>query len=128
MLEKEFEAYFARLCRLNKCIYFKIPDTKSINRANRKFHKEEKRPYDSVLVTPNKTYCIEAKIEGRALKPHQRANMIITNKINPHTGLVIRKYHNYVRLDVISENNTETMKFHDEQTIIKYLINYGLKH
>ena len=74
-----------------KCSYFKIPDTKMLNKFNRKFNKEEKRFCDGILITPQKNYCIECKYGNNSLKPHQKMNMEAINKINGSFFLLRKK-------------------------------------
>jgi len=77
------------------CAYIKIPDTKMINAKNRHIHKEEKRPFDGILVTPNNNFCIECKINSGKLLPHQENNGRLIDNINQSFYIIrkrIRKY------------------------------------
>lgn len=93
--EKSFEAELRHMAALCKCAYFKIPDVKPTKEKlkDRKNYlmTEEKRPYDSNLVTPNGIYAIECKYNYNSLEPHQKANLEEINRICPGTGWVLRK-------------------------------------
>jgi len=100
MKETDFEKVFAHNAGYFNMRYYKITDQKYINAGNRRFHKEEKRPFDGVMVTDIKTYCIEFKIGSAAAKEHQIKNLCDINLINPNTGLIIRRFDTYIRVDI----------------------------
>ena len=96
--EKEFEKAIEKFAPFLKMRYFKIPDTHMINKKNRDQNREEKRPFDGVLVTKNGNALIECKFQNNKLMPHQLANkeaidkqnrtfFVLTEKINKTKGL-----------------------------------------
>lgn len=124
MLEKDFERNIANVAVLMKCKYFKIPDTKMINKNNRGFHKEQKRPFDGILVTPNGIIIIEAKIGSVALKPHQLDNIELTNKIKPNSAYVVRKFDKYIRIDYHNKGEVTKTKVNNEKELIDFFLGY----
>ena len=80
--EAQFEKELATIAPHFNCRYIKIPDTKMINKSNRKTHREDKRPFDGVLITRSGNACIECKINRINLEEHQALNEIMINKIN----------------------------------------------
>ena len=96
--EKAFEKAIEKFAPFLKMRYFKIPDTHMINKKNRDQNREEKRPFDGVLVTKNGNALIECKFQNNKLMPHQLANkeaidkqnrtfFVLTEKINKTKGL-----------------------------------------
>ena len=120
MLEKDFETSIATVSQLMGCKYFKIPDTKMLNAGNRYYNREQKRPFDAVLITPYKTYVIEAKIQYGALKPHQLVNIELSNKINPNTGYVVRWFPKFIRIDYHENGSITKIKVADIKELITY--------
>ena len=88
--EAEFEKELFDSALNNGCYYHKIPDAKGINRFNRGSHREEKRPFDGVLVAPEWTLCIECKYNYGKLSDHQHANLERNNSINSYSSYVVR--------------------------------------
>lgn len=88
--EKEFEKDLKKIAPLFGCLYLKIPDTKMLNANNRYRNREEKRPFDAVLVTPAGNFCIECKVNYNGLKPHQKTTQDKINSIN-NSFFVFRK-------------------------------------
>lgn len=70
--EQRFERNLQKLFEYQGCFYIKIPDTKMINRRNRKNHWEQKRPFDGILVTKYGNFAIECKYQYNKLESHQR--------------------------------------------------------
>ena len=92
---EKLEKTLNKITPLFNCQYIKIPDvTKKTMVMIRKYKrydlKPKKRPFDAVLVTPNKTFCIEIKIDYDNLKPHQKNWNDKINKIN-NSFFVIRQ-------------------------------------
>lgn len=115
--EKQLEKQIEQIAGYFGCAYFKIPDSKSINRDNRHFHREEKRPFDGILVTPFGNYCIECKINSRKLLTHQSKNERIINEINQSFFVIrkrIRKYNCVYQIEQPERNVVfETGKIED---------------
>lgn len=88
--EAQFEKDLATYARMINCVYIKIPDTNMLNKTNRHRNREQKRPFDGILVTNHKNYCIECKIDSGHLLPHQESNQQGINKLNG-TFYVLRK-------------------------------------
>lgn len=88
--EAQFEKDLAYYAPLSGCAYFKIPDPKCINAKTRRYHHEDKRPFDGVLVTPQGNYCVECKINSGKLLAHQDKNQRTINTIND-SFIVLRK-------------------------------------
>ena len=103
MNEKEFEKQLTRIAPLFGCLYFKIPDTTMLNKNNRNINREQKRPFDGVLVTESGNYCIECKVDSNRLKPHQIVNLDDVNKINGK-GYVLRVRNRKQRVYVVEWN------------------------
>lgn len=80
--EANFEKELKYVARSMGCMYIKIPDTRMINASNRYMHREEKRPFDSILVTPYGNVCVECKINSAKLSQHQRWYRDKIEKIN----------------------------------------------
>ena len=80
--EEIFERDLIKFGKYFGCMYIKIPDTKMINKFNRKNNREMKRPFDGIMVTKKQNFCIECKFGNNVLKDHQRINQDIINEIN----------------------------------------------
>lgn len=80
--EANFEQEIQILARKYKSMYIKIPDTKMLNKSNRQFNREHKRPFDGLLITPKGNYCVEFKIDNRKLSPHQADYKKLINMVN----------------------------------------------
>lgn len=88
--EKMFENELRHVASLVKCVYFKIPDPivtrdriKEDGKGRKNFKlTEERRPFDSVLVTPSGTACVECKYNYNGLLEHQHDNLVDVTKIN----------------------------------------------
>ena len=80
--EQQFEKDLAQVAQLLGCFYAKIPDTKMLNAENRYRNREQKRPFDAVIITPNGNFCIEAKYMYGELKDHQKHTQSKINNIN----------------------------------------------
>ena len=70
--EAQFERDLAISALLTNCQYIKIPDTKMINAKNRHLNREQKRPFDGILITPKINVCIECKYNYNQLEGHQK--------------------------------------------------------
>jgi len=121
MTEAEFEKQLTRIAPLYGCRYFKIPDTKMINKNNRKSNREQKRPFDGILVTESGNYCIECKVDSNTLKPHQKVNLDDINKINGR-GFVLRVRNGKQRVYVIECNGKTLVEFGTIDELIKQFI------
>jgi len=80
--EAQFEHDLSNIAYYFGCYYVKIPDTRMINKQNRHRNREEKRPFDGILITPNRNFCIECKINSGKLLEHQKRNESIINEKN----------------------------------------------
>jgi hypothetical protein len=69
--EADFEKELERIAPLFGCQYIKILDTKSINKNNRKKHREVKRICDAIIMTRTANWFCECKMESAPLKTHQ---------------------------------------------------------
>ncbi len=88
--EQILERDLADAARYFGCLYIKIPDTHMINAKNRMRNREDKRPFDGILLTPTQNWCIECKIDYAPLKPHQDLTRKLINDFN-QTYIIIRK-------------------------------------
>jgi len=93
--EAKFEHELTKIAPLFGCRYVKIPDSKSINRNNRYSHREEKRPFDAILITPNGNFCIECKINSGKLLTHQERNGQMINEINQSFYIIRKRIRTY---------------------------------
>ena len=119
--EAQFEKDLSFVAPLLGCIYIKIPDTKMINKFNRHNNREEKRPFDAVLVTPNCNYCIECKINYNTLETHQSYNQTNINLIN-QTFFVFRKRINK-KVKYQIEHNSQMLFDTDKiEELIKFMV------
>lgn len=70
---------------------FIIPDPMGITEDNRFYNREKKRPFDFVLITPNRVYCIEAKYQYGKQLDHQAETERKMRQVNPGAYYLIRK-------------------------------------
>jgi hypothetical protein len=104
--EALFESHMKNTAPLVGCLYIKIPDTQMLNRNNRYDHKEKKRPFDGIIVTPTGNWCVELKYGYPKLMPHQKQNQDRINEIN-RSFIVIRK------IKRIQFKHKYRLEFHD---------------
>ena len=109
--ESLFEKELSRIAPLFSCRYFKIPDPKNINRANRHSVKEDKRPFDAVLVTQKGCFCIECKYKNGSLLPHQKLNGQEIEKINGHFYVFRKIFYKKRGMIYRIENSEKTVLF-----------------
>lgn len=69
--EAIFEKELLYLCPTLGWRYIKIPDAKMITAKNRNKVREEKRPFDSIISTPEGLIAIECKYNYNKLEAHQ---------------------------------------------------------
>ncbi len=80
--ESYFEKNIKKIAPLFGMLYYKIPDTKMLNAYNRNKNKEDKRPFDGILITSKQNYCIECKVNYGKLLDHQKINQLLINNKN----------------------------------------------
>jgi hypothetical protein len=83
--EAKFVSEFKKAATLRGWIVAPIPDPKGtyINQAY--------RPFDFVLITERKVFCVEAKYQNNSLLPHQKGTSEAIETINPMAYWIIRK-------------------------------------
>jgi hypothetical protein len=157
LLEKGFETEFGNEAVRRGCLKIKIPDVvinkaiydkpsrealeaarKSVTPQQRGYldtivkyannMQAHKRPFDDVLVTPNRTYCVELKVASGMLKDHQEYWLKKVNGIHPYSGIVIRRYTSnggYLRVDFPNELKSKEEKhtFANYDELFKFLVN-----
>jgi hypothetical protein len=69
--EERFKAMLSVSLRKYRAFWVNIPDTKMITKENRSYHREDKRPFDGVIIAPNFVLCVELKYMYNGLKEHQ---------------------------------------------------------
>jgi len=121
--EAIFEKELGQVAPIFGCAYFKIPDTKMINKFNRHRNREDKRPFDSILITPKGNYCIECKVNYNKLSEHQQKNQLTVNNINS-SFYVLRKNVNTKQIIYSIIFNGKVVK---KTASISVLVNYFLK-
>lgn len=117
--EKQFEDEIKRLAPVLKSRYYKIPDTHMINKENRHKHKEDKRPFDGVLVTPYGNYCVECKVGNNKLTGHQEETMKRINEINESFVVLSRKITKKTVVYKV-ENGKQTKEFSNLLDMLKF--------
>ena len=117
-----------------KCRYIKIPDIPpklmyEIVKYNRYDIQVKKRPFDAIMITPNKNYCIECKINYDTFLPHQKIEQTRINKINPYSFFVIRKKYLTKKIIITIEYENEVVfKTNDLEKVIMWFKNKGEKN
>jgi hypothetical protein len=71
--EEQFKKDLAQVMAFKGVTYINIPDTKMLNKHNRALNREEKRPFDGLLIGSNGILCIEFKFGYNNLELHQEA-------------------------------------------------------
>ncbi len=90
--ERAFEKNLKKVASLFGMLYYKIPDTKMLNAYNRNRNKEDKRPFDGILITPKQNYCIECKVNYGKLSDHQKINQFLINNKNGSFYVLRKKF------------------------------------
>lgn len=119
--EQIFERELKRIAPLYKCAYVKIPDTKMLNANNRNNNRENKRPFDGMLITPNFNYCIECKYQYNKLLPHQNIMKIMVDAIN-NSYYIFRKRKLKEGFVYTIEKNGILLKTNKIEELIKYFL------
>ena len=122
--EAQFEKNLEIVAPLYGCEYVKIPDTRMINKNNRKTHREQKRPFDGVICTPEWNWCVECKIKSAKLENHQKKWREKINNINGKF-LVLRRYENTKGIYYKIESHFGTWKTTELKDIFEFC---KLKH
>jgi len=118
--EQAFEKELQRIAPLVKSRYYKIPDTKMLNRQNRGRNREEKRPFDAVLATPYGNACVECKYGYNTLKPHQARNKQDIDSLNG-SFFVLTKRQRKRKAVYICENSGDKQEFCNALEMLQYV-------
>ena len=91
--EKDFQNAFAQLAQFMGCTLEEIPDyiPDGDGRGGYRKFKAKKRPFDAVLVTPLRVYCLEFKYQNGVCLPHQENTGRRIRKVNRVAYFVVRK-------------------------------------
>jgi len=88
--EAQFQKDLAIAAAVCGCLLIDIPDP--VPSAKLRFNnREKKRPFDCVLVTPDKVYCLELKYQYGKQMPHQKRTEQLINSVNPLAYYVVTK-------------------------------------
>jgi hypothetical protein len=109
--EQQFENDLEVTAMLLGCRYYKIPDTKMINKTNRYKHHEQKRPFDGVLCTRDGNFIIECKYGNGKLLPHQELNLSESYAINGKSFVLRKKQ--------LKAGVVYTVETHEKEVIYK---------
>ena len=88
--EAQFQKDLAIAAAVCGCLLIDIPDP--VPSAKLRFNnREKKRPFDCVLVTPDKVYCLELKCQYGKQMPHQKLTEQLIGSVNPCAYYVVTK-------------------------------------
>lgn len=103
--EAAFESHFASCAAYFGCYYVKVPDMIPTRQRVRDYRNgvapEALKPFDGVLITPDKTFCLEFKQGYTSQSTNQMITESRITKINAHTYFVVRK-HQKAKKDVFT--------------------------
>jgi len=91
--ETEFQNAFAQLAQFRGATLETIPDFIPERKAGGGYTKfrAHKRPFDAILATPIKVYCLEFKYQHGSLLPHQENTGRRIHIVNPEAYRIVRK-------------------------------------
>ncbi len=118
--EAGFKSDFKQACSVFGCLLIDIPDP--VPSANLRIHNwEKKRPFDVVMVTPKKIFCIELKYGYNKQMEHQKETEQKILNINQIGYFVVNKRKSrHGNVYSIIQNESEILKTRDITEIIKY--------
>jgi hypothetical protein len=92
-----------------------------INKDNRSQNREQKRPFDGILVTPKGNICVECKINYNQLLTHQER---FRNEIAQINGkfIVLRKKFYKNSVEYVVETMTESRQYPELRDLLMFLI------
>ncbi len=118
--EAEFERELQYVAQSLGCRYIKIPDTRMLNKYNRSQNREQKRPFDGILVMPGGNICVECKINYNKLLPHQERHMQEISYLNG-CFVVLRKKFYKKSVEYVAETAVKSRQFGTLRELIEYL-------
>ncbi len=122
--EQEFENMLKHAVEIFGGEYSKVPDTRMINKDNRKSHREQKRPFDNTISSKNFNWLTECKINYASLKPHQKEKRDRINKLNKGF-LVLRKIRKKNKIKVkyrIESAENRKFDFDSLDKMVKFIL------
>jgi hypothetical protein len=119
--EAEFERELQYVAQTLGCRYIKIPDTRMLNQYNRSQNREQKRPFDGILVTPKGNICVECKINYNQLLTHQER---FRNEIAQINGkfIVLRKKFYKNSVEYSAETVSQSVQYDNLRDLLKFVM------
>ena len=107
-------------CSLFRCRLIDVPDPVPTSRL-RTENREKRRPFDCVLITPNRCFCLELKFGYNKQMPHQKVTESIIAEVNPIAYWVVTKRHMTKKtVYIISQNEKEVTRLNRIDSVVKF--------
>lgn len=128
--EKAFEEEFGIYASMMGCQYVKIPDVimtkdRIALMRTRGSSDEIMRPFDGVLVTPDRNFCIELKFRTPKLRTHQDTWQSKINRVNNTFFVCLKKILKSGSSYSVIKCGAVVFKTDECRELIKYFINWG---
>lgn len=112
--EERFKGMLAIALKKHRATWVNIPDTKMINARNRHLNREDKRPFDGVIIAPMFVLCVELKFGYNQLEDHQKATGRAIEDTN-NMYVVLRMVERPKHLSFRAENTDKETLFESDE-------------